>query len=248
MWSDSRTPFLTADWRWLVMLNYEVDPSALQSYVPMGTELDLYQGKCLVSIVGFLFDGAKLFGRVPIPLHASFEEVNLRFYVKRRIGDQTRRGVAFVKELVPSHSVTWVARLVFHENYQRVPMRHLITWNDPTSPQRGGQFEYQWQSNGHWSKLCGKTHGPLADLEPESIAEFIVEHYWGYSKRRDGATFEYAVEHPRWKVWQAESCSFETDIHALCGERFVRPLSSEPHSALIAEGSPVVLYHGAIVP
>ena len=216
--------------------------------MPVGTEIDLYRGSCLVSVVGFLFERTKLFGWIPVPLHASFEEVNLRFYVARRIGDQKRRGVTFIKEFVPSHSVTRIAQRVFHENYQHASMRHAIKWNDPTSPQQGGQFEYKWKANGHWSRLSAKTQGSLGEPESDSIAEFIVEHYWGYSKERDGATLEYSVEHPRWKVWEVEACSFEADIRALYGDRFARPLSSEPHSALIAEGSRVVVYRGVTIP
>ena len=247
MQGRERTPFLTAGWRWLVMVNYEVDPADLRAYVPRGTELDLFDGRCLVSVVGFLFDRARLFGRIPIPGHACFEEVNLRFYVTRRSGEQTRRGVVFIKELAPSRSVRWVARAVFHENYHYVPMRHRFRWNDPAAPQAGGRFRYLWRSGGRWSELCAETRGRLAPPAAGSLAEFIIEHYWGYSMRRDGATLAYAVDHPRWKVWQVESCSLQANLPALYGPRLARPLSSAPHSALVADGSPVVLYHGVPV-
>jgi uncharacterized protein YqjF (DUF2071 family) len=243
--SRSQIPFLTAHWRWLVVVNYEVDPSVLRSYLPCGTELDLFQDTCLASIGGFLFQRTRLFGRLAVPLHATFEEVNLRFYVTRRVDGRARRGVVFIKELVPSRSVTCVARTLFHENYERAPMRHLIAWSDPSSPQRGGEFGYQWQIAGQWSQLCAKTCGPRDNLASGSMAEFITEHYWGYSRRRDGTTCEYAVEHPRWQVWPVESCSFETDIEALYGPHFVRPLSAAPHSAIVAQGSPIVLHRGA---
>ena len=109
-------PFLTAQWRYLVVINSEVEPRILQPCVPRGTELDLFDGLCFVSMVGFLFDETRLFARLTVPLHASFEEANLRFYVKRHVGADVRRGVVFVKELVPSRSVICVARWVFHEN------------------------------------------------------------------------------------------------------------------------------------
>ena len=236
--------FLTARWRYLVMLNYEIERAELEAYVPAGTELDLFEGKHLVSMVGFLFDQTKIFGRVPIPLHASFEEVNLRFYVRRREGDEIRRGVVFIKELVPSRSVTWVARNLFGENYHRVPMRHRIVWNDQAAPHAGGEFCYEWQSAGRWSKLFATTEGELTSLSPDSMAEFITEHYWGYSRQRDGSTLEYAVEHPSWKVWTVQSCGLETDVESMYGPRFVDTLSATPHSALVAEGSPVAVYRG----
>ena len=78
------------------MLNYEVDASLLLPFVPSGTELDRWNGKVFVSLVGFRFLKTKLLGFLPIPLHSNFDEVNLRFYVRRQEGDEIRRGVVFV--------------------------------------------------------------------------------------------------------------------------------------------------------
>ena len=239
-----RIPFLTAHWRHLVMVNYAVDPTILLPLTPAGTELDTWRGVCLVSMVGFMFDETKVFGCIPIPLHASFPEVNLRFYLKRRVGGETRRGVAFIKELVPSRSVTWVARTLFHENYQRAPMQRKIELANPSRPDEGGQYSYEWHQNGSWSRLSGRTTGQLAELAEGSIEQFITEHYWGYSGGGDRRTIEYEVEHPSWRVWQAEHIRFEADVETLYGRGFVEPLSATPHSALVAEGSPVRLYYG----
>ncbi len=75
-------PFLTAEWRHLAMLNYEIDPVILRPFVPSGTELDSWNGKTYVSIVGFLFLKTRVRG-LAIPFHQNFEEINLRFYVRR---------------------------------------------------------------------------------------------------------------------------------------------------------------------
>ena len=77
-------PFLRAEWRHLALLNYAVDPSLLRPLVPPGTELDLRGGTAYVSLVGFLFLESRILG-VPIPFHGAFEEVNLRFYVRREV-------------------------------------------------------------------------------------------------------------------------------------------------------------------
>lgn len=95
-----RPVFLTAWWRNLVILNYEVDPEILAPFVPRGIELDSWQGKTLVSVVGFEFADVRIPG-TPIPFHRDFAEINLRFYVRRRTADGSRRGVVFVRELVP---------------------------------------------------------------------------------------------------------------------------------------------------
>jgi len=96
--------FLTAEWRYLAMLNYEIDPVCLLSYVPIGTELDNWNGKTFVSVVGFLFLNARILGW-SIPFHHNFEEINLRFYVRRKTREGWRRGVAFVRELVPRRAI-----------------------------------------------------------------------------------------------------------------------------------------------
>src|SRR5579884_3855531 len=98
--STSRV-FLTAEWRHLALLNYKVDASLLAPHLPTGTELDEWQGAPYVSLVGFLFRRTRVL-RVPVPFHGEFTEVNLRFYVKRTVGAEVRRGVTFVRELVSS--------------------------------------------------------------------------------------------------------------------------------------------------
>ena len=121
--------FLKADWKHLLMLNYEIDPTILQPHVPVGTELDLFKGRCLVSMVGFMFLNTRLKG-VPIPFHRNFEEVNLRFYVKRVEGSgdeqEVKRGVVFIKEIVPKPALSLVARVFYNENYVTHPMEHHL--------------------------------------------------------------------------------------------------------------------------
>src|ERR1700752_2047399 len=102
-------PFLTADWGYLAMLNYEVDPAVLMPAVPRGTELDEWNGKTFVSMVGFLFLNTRVLG-LPIPFHQDFEEINLRFYVRSKAEDGRRRGVVFVKEIVPRAAIALTAR------------------------------------------------------------------------------------------------------------------------------------------
>ena len=116
--------FLTAEWRDLLMINYEVDPSLFKDRVPLGTELDLEDGRCYVSLVGFMFLETRVLG-FPIPFHRNFEEINLRFYVKRELPDETRRGVVFIKELVPRRAIATVARVLYGEPYETAKM-----WNN----------------------------------------------------------------------------------------------------------------------
>ena len=233
----NKPAFLTADWRYLTMLNYEIDPALLAPYVPAGTALDFWQGRCYVSVVGFLFLNTRLRG-LPIPGHVNFEEVNLRFYVGRQATDGWRRGVVFVKELVPRRAIAAVARWVYNENYQAVPMRHRLEVDD------GVNLAYEWRFNGRWQGIQAQAAGAPQPLDPESEATFITEHYWGYARQRDGGTVEYQVEHPPWRVWEVNAYQLDCDAAELYGPEFAIPLQNAPTSVFIAEGSAVAVHAG----
>ena len=83
------------------------------------------------------------------------------------------------------------------------------------------------------------AHGEAQSCAAGSHEEFITDHYWGYTARTDRRTSEYRVEHPRWKIWRADSFELKADIATLYGEKFVEPLEARPVSAFIADGSHV---------
>ena len=232
--------FLTAEWRHLAMLNYEIDPARLLPFVPRGTELDAWNGKTLVSMVGFLFRDTRLLGW-PIPFHRNFEELNLRFYVRRRGPDGWRRGVVFLKEIVPRLAVAVVARWLYNEQYIALPMRHSLL---ATAPGSAPRVEYAWRHQGRWNRLTAQATGELQTVAPGSEEEFITEHYWGYTAQRDGGCLEYQVEHPPWRVWQVKESSLDCDAAELYGAEFGAVLNGKPSSAFVAEGSPVIVRNG----
>lgn len=237
-------PFLTAEWRTLTMLNYEVGPDLLRPYLPAGTELDTHNGVLYVSVVGFLFLHTRVLG-MPIPFHRNFEEVNLRFYVRRRTPDEWRRGVVFIKEIVPRRAIAAVARWVYNENYVALPMRHTIQL--PSSQSNEGTAEIGWRTRSRWDTLHVEFEGEPVLPEPGSEEEFITEHYWGYTRQRDGGTKEYRVEHPQWRIWRATRAELACDVGEVYGEQFVEPLSVAPVSALVAVGSDVRVGNGASI-
>jgi uncharacterized protein YqjF (DUF2071 family) len=238
------SPFLTAGWRHLLMLNFEVDPALLAARVPPGLELDVFEGRTFVSLVGFRFTDARVFGW-SVPCHRNFEEVNLRFYVRRTdlcTGEsEARRGVMFIKELVPRRLVAWVARRFYNENFCKAPMRSRVML--PTREQNGA-VEYAWWLAGRWQRLAARIAGVPQPPAAGSEAEFIAEHYWGYSRQRDGSTLEYQVEHPPWRIWPTESAVYDADVAALYGTEFAAPLQRPPSSAFVAEGSDVLVRRG----
>jgi uncharacterized protein YqjF (DUF2071 family) len=224
--------FLSAHWRYLAMLNYVVDPTIIAPLVPPGTEIDFENGETFISVVGFLFLDTRLLG-LPIPLHRDFEEVNLRFYVRKKSADTWRRGVVFVRELVPKRAIATIARTFYGEPYLAVPMKHEIEHVDLRL-----KVEYSWRRGKKWESLNMSATGEAQPIPAGSHAEFITEHYWGYTRVRAGCS-EYRVEHPRWKVWNASSFEFCADVATLYGEEFVETLARPPRSAFIADGSSI---------
>jgi len=232
--------FLTAEWRDLLMLNYEVDSALLQPRVPVGCELDSWNGRTHLSVVGFMFLRTRLLG-VPVPFHRNFEEVNLRFYVGREVDGEWRRGVVFIKEIVPRRALAWVARRAYGENYIALPMRHTGRVHDPGGEARVG---YEWRRDGRWEGLSARIAGEPALAPVDSEETFISEHYWGYTAQADGRTIEYQVEHPRWQVWRATDEQLDCDAATLYAPELAGALTGEPTSAFVADGSAVVVRRG----
>ena len=242
---DTGLPFLTARWENLLLVNFDCSPELLASLVPAGTELDPWRGSHILSLVGFHFVDTRLRG-VPVPWHRTFEEVNLRFYVRRRMPDTSvRRAVVFIRELVPRRAVAWVARRLYNEPYDAVPMDHRIALD----PETGGEVEYSWEHRGGRHRIAATVRGPAGPLAAGSEAEFITEHYWGYTSRRDGGTREYRVDHPRWRVWEASTARYDCPPGAgLYGPELTEVLTAMPRSAHVAEGSRVAVSRGRRLP
>jgi uncharacterized protein YqjF (DUF2071 family) len=242
--TSSRAPFLRAEWRYLAMLNFEVEPSALLAYVPAGTELDSWNGRTYLSVVGFQFVNTRVLG-LAIPFHRNFEEVNLRLYVRRRAGEGWRHAVVFIKEIVPRAAIAFTARALYNENYVALPMSHRLERSDQ-DPARVTVF-YQWTLAGRDHHLEVTAHGNWRDVQPGSAEEFIAEHYWGYSAQPDGTTLEYQVEHPPWRVRTVSKARLHCDVARLYGDPFVTLLPETPASAFLAEGSEVVVHRGTLL-
>jgi uncharacterized protein len=228
--------FLTAEWTNLVMLNYAVDPSLLARFVPAGTELDSFEGVTYLSLIGFEFNRTRLLG-FPIPFHQAFEEVNLRFYVRRG----SKRGVVFLREFVPRRAVVAIAQYVFNENYAYAPMSHRIEAGMQSDTVKA---EYTWGSKQSFCRMQIEAEGP-GSLSPEgSLSQFITEHYWGYAAQKDDGCVEYEVQHVPWIVRSARAASFTGNLSGHFGIEIASILTRNPDSAFLAEGSPVTVFQG----
>ncbi len=236
------TTFLSAEWRQLIFANYELDKRVLEPLLPYGTELDSFNGVHYGSLVGFYFQRVKLFGKVAVPFHTEFEEFNLRFYVRRRSGAGWKRGVVFVKEIVPKWAIALVANTLYGEPYATYPMRH--SWSADGAVQ---QIGYEWQVGTDWNHIRVSADRVGHPLVPDSEEAFITEHYWGYTKRGERRTDEYEVVHPPWLIHPVRDFTVRCDVATLYGPAFAPFFEQPPRSVFLADGSAVTIKSGAVV-
>ena len=217
------------------MINYEVNSQILEKYVPKGTEIDFFNGKCYVSFIGFLFENVRVLG-MKIPFHSDFEEVNLRFYVRRFENGVWKRGAVFISEIVPKHAISFVANTFYNERYQTLPMKHTLKVHENSR-----EFIYQWKIKNKWNKIHVKTNKNPIAIEVDSEAEFITEHYFGYTKINENATFEYQVTHPRWQQLEVINNTSEIDFEGVYGSEFAFIKELKPASVFLAIGSKITI-------
>ncbi|MBW1657604.1 YqjF family protein [Flavobacterium quisquiliarum] len=227
--------FLKAEWKNLALFNYEVDAEILEKYLPAGTEIDIWNNKCYVSLVGFMFKNTKVLG-LKVPFHVDFEEVNLRFYVKRFENGEWKRGVVFIKEIVPKKAITFIANTLYQEHYETQKMRHEIIENENTNT-----FIYQWKNDKEWNTIELETKNIPEEIKVDSEAEFITEHYFGYTKIDEETTFEYEVTHPRWEQFEVLNHRIDIDFKKNYGRDFGFLQTQKPTSVFLAEGSKITV-------
>lgn len=229
--------FLQAEWRKLAMANFSVDRKILEKYLPHKTEIDLWNDTCYVSLVGFMFKNTKVKG-LKVPFHSNFEEVNLRFYVRHNDNGEWKRGVVFIKEIVPKPALTFVANKVYKENYETMPMAH--SW---VSSADNLTVEYKWKKK-QWNSLTVKANRNAIVIVNGSEEEFITEHYWGYTKITNTRTSEYGVEHPKWEVYPTKDFLINVDFGDIYGQDFDFLKTETPRSVFLAEGSEIKVKDG----
>ena len=217
----------------------------MRAVVHPALEPDRWCGRTHVSLVAFDFLETRVLG-VPVPGLVRFPEINLRTYVT----DGERRGVQFVRELVPSGIVAAVARLGYNEPYYATPMRsrvadngrttrasHRFHWDARDRPELAGSLRAVRE---HHVKVTGSTaaHVPPADSE----AHHFKEHAWGFGATRRGRLLRYRVDHPVWAVRDVQSVDYDVDFAAVYGKRWAPLNEMRPASVVFAVGSAVKVY------
>ncbi len=243
--------FLKAEWRKLILANYEFNRTILQKYLPAKTEFDSWGGKDYVSLVGFLFKNTRVKG-IAFPFHTTFEEVNLRFYVRYKENNEWKRGVVFIKEIVPKRMIAWVANTLYKEHYKSCKMNH--SWEEKDDMLN---VNYSWENKSVLCKIASQSlamtniisvqaENKMLEIPTGSGEEFITEHYYGYSKFDEKITGEYKVEHPRWMVYPVKEYNIQCDFEKNYGSDFKSLTGMKPNSVYLAEGSEISV-HGKVM-
>jgi uncharacterized protein len=234
--------FLKAEWRKLVMFNYGIDPTLIQHLVPPHTKMDFWNNTCYVSLVGFMFENTRVKG-FKIPFHIHFEEINLRFYVQYEDPQMgPKRGVVFIKEIVPKRMISFVANTLYRENYITLPMknkRHVE--NNLVHVEYGLKKSKTWY---HFGVTAKNSPEELVNL---SETEFITEHFWGYAKWNEKSTNEYEVGHPRWLTYPVVDHTIDFDFGKIYGPEFSFLTTTKPISIYLAEGSEIFVNKGKLI-
>lgn len=224
--------FLRANWENLIMANYEIEPSTLAPYLPKGVELDFYNNKTYVSLVGFMFKNTRLFG-LPIPFFGSFEEINLRFYVKKIENRKIKKGVVFINETVPFKIVALLANKLYKEHYISIPTKNSIDITE------NKDIKFEWKINNRWNSLAVKSDTNKYKIEQGTIEEFIFERYFGFTKLSASSTQEYKIHHPKWMTHKILNSQIDCDFRSMYGDSFSMLNNQTPDSIVLAEGSQV---------
>lgn len=225
--------FLKAQWQNIIMANYEVPIAFLSEYLPKGVEVDLYDGKAYISLVGFMFKNTRLFN-IPIPGLGTFEEINLRFYVIKKNNKENIRGVVFIHETVPYKSVAWLANKLYKEHYSTVKTKNTLS---NTILEK--KIRYEWLLKNNWQHISVSASQTSSPMPSDSLEEFIYEHYAGYTKVNPDHTLEYRIKHPSWKINRVNAFDINCDFRAMYGKAFEFMNHIKPTSVYLAEGSQV---------
>ena len=225
--------FLKANWENIVMANYEISEEILSKYLPKGVSVDLYNGKAYVSLVGFMFKNTKIFN-IPIFKFGTFEEINLRFYVYRKIGNEIKRGVVFINETVPYKAVAWLANTLYKEHYTTIKTKHNWKYTNETK-----EIKYEWLVNKKWNSINVTALKEEKIMKKNSFENFIFEHYYGYTKIDNSKTEEYQIAHPSWLINEIEACKIDCDFEIMYGKDFAVLDKTKPTAVFLAKGSAI---------
>lgn len=199
---------MNCEWKDLIMSSFEVEKSILEPYLPNDTEIDLFQGKALISLVAFTFSKIKFFG-LKIPFHQRFGQMNFRFYAKSKVDGS--RGVVFIKVFAPKHLIAFIGNKIYNEPYFFKPINFKKSKNNEIIC-----IEY----NNNHTTIKAKATYKTEKLTKNTLKHFIVERYIAYIKNKKNKTIRYNIYHKPWKIHHTESSHYDKELLKLLPNNF----------------------------
>ncbi len=232
MWYEPHRPFLTARWSQLCLVNFEVNPTWLESFVPAGLQLEVVDESAFVSLAALHFREVRVLG-VSWPGYRSFPQLTLRFQVR----SQERRGVTTVRDFAPSKLPCWVARQLYGQPYKAAEL---------SSRRRSDEIA--------WTLLWGGEENRLEFTlaktvqAPTSEDSFFLEHKWGYSVLPDGRLQESKVLHPPWTTRRVLDWNLHFDFGKVYGPEWTFLDHLSPRSCSFGVDSQVAIFPPRLSP
>lgn len=216
-------------------MNYIISPEILENYLPAYTIIDYFKGNCFTSLVGFPFRNVEIAG-MKIPFYTDFEEINLRFYVKRFDGTTWRKGTVFISEIANKSALKFLANSFLHEKYQTLETRQEIKENSELI-----ETKYSWRTWMNWQFLNLISEKPSESVAEGTEAHFIMDRSSGYQKYDTATTNEYGISHPKWNIYPIRSFDINVDFEESFDSNFPVLNETLPHSVILARGSSVAV-------
>ena len=235
---------ITAKFSELVAVNFQIDPKILEPRVPRGLELDFFHDETYVSLVAMMLRDVRVWG-IPIHIATGVEKFNLRFYVRRRLGDEIRRGSCFIKDYVSSGSAAWILGSLYKSDFHKMKMKHDNSGFDGLADSVPSA-DYSWKVNDNWNRLRVKGLNRIQNTGRDTKHGFFLDHDYEYAQRK-GKTLEYSSSRPKWTIWNAAQASFQCDVKQLFGLEFAKALGRRPASVFLSRGSDVTTYRPATI-
>ncbi len=108
----------------------------------------------------------------------------------------------------------------------------------------GSKVSYDWSQGRCTNRLSIEINETVGVPAAGSHGEFIIEHYWGYTRRGETLTDEYKVAHPKWELFSVKNEIIDVHFGKTYGGEFAFLSDTEPSSVLLAKGSEVAIYRG----
>lgn len=222
-------------WRWgqawldLAFIHYRIDAEALRRSLPVGLEVQEYDGSAWLGLVPFRM--ARMMRRpLPwLPGISTFPELNLRTYVEA----EGKPGVWFFSLDADSWPVVFGGRNVYGLPYHRADMEQV---------EHGGWVEFQSlrREGGVSCRLRYRGVGEVFEAKRGSFEYWVAERYCLYSASRKGRLMRVEVQHGPWPLQWGEVVLEENGILSAAG---LVPESGAP-VCHFSKGVDVVSYGG----